>query len=354
MTEFRFNRLNKMPKPLEKGGLTPSADPLLNFDILWQTLKEHYAFFNQRNINWDALRNQYRPQVNNSNLEEVIKQMLTHLNEDYVTLTTTTDDFLNRFDAGINRTLKHFYIDLPTNTNQADLKMYAVSEYEKMIGNIFMTYLNGNAKTAVNQNLMWGMLDDDIGYLFVSQMAGYKLNDLKAGLDEALNDLKNAKGLVIDIRGNLGGSDRVVLELAGRFITKPQVGWQFKARNGSSFTPLQTVIIEPTGTVQFTKPIRILTSIATASAAEIFTVAMKQNPYVKTVGESTNGIYSTILNKELPNGWKYSLSNEVVNDINGKVYEAIGVKPDVQVPFPNKTQRNSGIDPALDLYKTWF
>lgn len=39
-----------------------------NFDVLWQTMKERYAFFDYKKINWDSLQTIYRPlalQANN-------------------------------------------------------------------------------------------------------------------------------------------------------------------------------------------------------------------------------------------------------------------------------------------------
>lgn len=280
--------------------------------------------------------------------------MLAHLNEDHVTLTTTTDDFLARFDAGINRTLRHMAADLPPGFTQEELKLYALQEYQKLVGNIAVNYLQ-DVKTALNDQVLWGGLDGETGYLLVAQMAGFELDDLKTELNGVIGDLKKYKRLVIDLRGNLGGSDRIALELAGRFVGGVQTGWLFAARDGQKLTTPQRIMLQPTGPEQFQKPIRILTSIATASAAEVFTLIMKQQPHVKLVGESTNGIFSTILTKELPNGWRFSLSNEVLTDAQGRSYEVHGITPHIlKTALPSAADRNNGVDPLLDTYKTWF
>jgi hypothetical protein len=354
VTHFRFNRLPHLPKQLKDGGLPHSEDPLLNFDVLWQTINEHYSFFGPRQVDWQALRNTYRPQVPKLGLEATIKAMLTHLNEDHVTLSTTSDDFLSRFDAGAFRTLRHFAADLPAGTSQEDLKLYAVGEYQKIFGNIAGGYLQ-NVQTALDNQLMWGSLDAETGYLLVGQMAGYELADLKTALDAIIPELQQYQKLVLDLRANLGGSDRVTLELAGRFVNSAQTGWLFSARDGKKQTPVQTVVLRPTGSEQFVKPIRILTSIATSSAAEVFTMIMKGQPYVKSIGEPTNGIFSSLLTKELPNGWRFSLSNEVLTDMQGRSYEVTGIAPDIsQTALPAAAERDSGIDPLLSQYKTWF
>ena len=37
-------------------GLTDgSSDPVLNFDVFWETFDQHYAFFGERNVDWDAV-----------------------------------------------------------------------------------------------------------------------------------------------------------------------------------------------------------------------------------------------------------------------------------------------------------
>lgn len=353
LTHYRFNRINKLPKSVEGGGLPASQDPRLNFDVLWQTFDEHYAFFRQREVNWDAVRTQLRAQVNTNNLQHIIEQALGTFNEDHVTLSPTSDDFLSRFDAGIFRTLGHFAKELPAGTSQQELKLYAIGEYEKIVGNILSNYVS-DFHVALNNQLIWGKLDNRTAYLLVGQMQGYELSDLRTALDEALPYLAGFDQLVIDLRGNLGGSDRVALELAGRFTNHPLVGWRFNARDGNKQTPPQTVMVQPTGNTRFTKPIRILTSIATASAAECFTLALKQLPYVRTAGETTNGIFSSILNKQLPNGWVFSLSNETLTDAQGRTYEGKGIAADISAPFPTAAFRNKGIDPALEAYPSWF
>jgi C-terminal processing protease CtpA/Prc len=154
--------------------------------------------------------------------------------------------------------------------------------------------------------------------------------------------------MIVDVRFNLGGSDRLALEIAGRFTPTPRVGYRFAARNGETYAPEQTVAQRPTGSYAFTKPTVVLTSIVTSSAAEVFTLCMRQLPQVKTLGETTNGIFSTVLPKELPNGWLLTLSNEVARDAGGQVYEKTGIPVGIEVPFPEKADREAGTDPGIE------
>ncbi|HUT91959.1 MAG TPA: S41 family peptidase [Thermoguttaceae bacterium] len=57
------------------------------------------------------------------------------------------------------------------------------------------------AGIADSANVSWIMLDGDVGYLYVRRIRG----DLIEKLDRAVRELKDARGLVVDVRGNSGG-----------------------------------------------------------------------------------------------------------------------------------------------------
>jgi hypothetical protein len=42
------------------------------------------------------------------------------------------------------------------------------------------------------------------------------------------------------------------------------------------------------------------------------------------------------LEKELPNGWTYWLSNEVYEGMNGKNYEVIGIPSNYKIEYPRE------------------
>jgi len=81
----------------------------------------------------------------------------------------------------------------------------------------------------------------------------------------------------------------------------------------------------------YLKPIAILISPNTASAAEVFLTAMSSLPHVTIVGEKTVGILADQLDKDLPNGWVVAVPNVVFMDKNGTSFEVTGVPPDVEV-----------------------
>ena len=55
-----------------------------------------------------------------------------------------------------------------------------------------------------------------------------------------------------------------------------------------------------------------------------------------------------MLGKTLPNGWLFTLSNEVYRDSLGVSHEAVGRAPEVAVPVFSLADLNAGRNSALD------
>jgi C-terminal processing protease CtpA/Prc len=59
---------------------------------------------------------------------------------------------------------------------------------------------------------------------------------------------------------------------------------------------------------------------------------MGRVPRVIRIGENTQGLFSDVLERRLPNGWIIYLSNEVFRTEDGKAFDGMGIPPDVRVP----------------------
>ena len=59
---------------------------------------------------------------------------------------------------------------------------------------------------------------------------------------------------------------------------------------------------------------------------------------LKRIGSHTNGAISDALEKTLPNGWYFSLSNEIYSDVNDNYYENIGIPVDFELNYPEDRQ----------------
>ena len=67
-----------------------------------------------------------------------------------------------------------------------------------------------------------------------------------------------------------------------------------------------------------------------SSSGETTTQAlMGRRPHVVRIGENTQGVFSDVLGRRLPNGWTFGLPNEVFRTADGKTFDGPGIPPDV-------------------------
>ena len=120
------------------------------------------------------------------------------------------------------------------------------------------------------------------------------------------------------------------------------------AADPSQWTKAQPSLVSPSGKPGFEGPVIELIGIHSVSAAETFTQAlMGRRPQVLRVGENTQGVFSDVLQRQLPNGWKFGLPNErFITD--GKSYDGPGIPPDIKVPVFSANDLESGIDSAIE------
>jgi C-terminal processing protease CtpA/Prc len=117
------------------------------------------------------------------------------------------------------------------------------------------------------------------------------------------------------------------------FIDKKYHVFNKKRRFGDGFAGVQTISISPSKN-SYLKPVYLLTSSYTVSAAETTIIATMNFPNFTRIGFNTNGALSDMLVKELPNGWEYTLSNEVYESMDGKLYEVSGIPPNHFIDYP--------------------
>ncbi|TCO50742.1 S41 family peptidase [Actinocrispum wychmicini] len=162
---------------------------------------------------------------------------------------------------------------------------------------------------------------------------------LNSALDEIFtqNPVCKLRGLIVDVRDNKGGSDALGLQLAARLSGSSYRAYAVQARNDATdptrFTRPQPQWVEPNGRTAYTGPIALLTSPLTKSAGETFTQAMmSRTPTPYRIGENTQGVFSDVLNRALPNGWVFGLPNEEFRTRAGTTFDGAGIPPHKVTP----------------------
>lgn len=290
-----------------------------NFETLWHTFNEQYAFFKERNINWDLIKSKYRSKFTDETetfeFYLLLEKMVLELNDAHS-------------DFEIPDAFDEQWHNLNKNIDTSDYRTLAQDK-------ILNKYLK-KVKSYNDGQFNYGLINNEIGYIQLNSME--EIDHVHTIADSIITEIKNTKVCIIDLRFNNGGNDLMALDFLSHFIDKPYDVYNKKRRFKDVFAGNQTIKIEPAKN-RYTKQIYVLTSSYTVSAAETATLATLNFPNFKKIGSNTNGAFSDILNKSLPNGWNYWLSNEVYEGINGKNYEVYGIPPDYKIDYPREKQK---------------
>ena len=320
-------------------------DPQAVFDVFWQNYAEHYPFFALKGINWDSVRSANRPRAASATpqeLFEILKGMFVPLQDAHT--------FLIASD-----------VNLRAGGGRPDTSGVGPEGRARVEEIITTKYLRAPLHKFANGRVAFSYLPDSIGYLRITAFAGYTaersyrsmLAALESALDSIFADTRGWNGLVIDVRVNGGGADPLGLAIAARLATEPYTAYAKVARSDpsdpSKLTDPQPSVVRPSARPGWRGPVVELIGRYSVSAAETFTQAlMGRKPTIPRVGEYTQGVFSDVLGRALPNGWRMGLPNELFLNGEGKSYDGPGIPPTVAVPTFTKADLEAGRDPGLE------
>lgn len=203
------------------------------------------------------------------------------------------------------------------------------------------------------------MLPGAIAYIALDQFENDR--DVKA-FELALPQILGAKGLLIDVRRNGGGSSKFGMAVLSYLTKAPIAGTLGFVRGEEAYTRAQgggyvkwSPVVgngEPyrAGAARdqvFTGPVAVLTGAQTFSAAEDFTAAYKMMKRGIIVGEATGGSTGQPLRFDLPGGGKARIC--VKRDVypDGTSFVGKGIAPDIEVRETVAGLR-AGRDPVME------
>lgn len=331
----------------------PAGGPVAAFDVLWQTFAENYPFFGAKDVDWEAVRDRYRPTVDADTTDDelfaVFRKMLEPLGDMHVTLSDGGDRFFGEARPGTT---------VPS--EELDAKVKKLVEERDLRGGKLKEYANGR--------ISYADLPGGQGYLKVASFVGYsdgkhpdgRYAAEQAALDKALDDIltkdrtARLRGLVLDLRVNGGGADGLGLKLASRLTDRTHFAYAKAARNDPDdperFTREQPAYVKPApGVPRYAGPLAVLTGGSTVSAGEGFTQALMERPgRTVRIGEPTQGVFSDTLDRVLPNGWELSLPNEEFRTRDGRTFDGPGIPPDLSEPVFTEEEFEQRRDSAFD------
>ncbi|MCX6590730.1 MAG: S41 family peptidase [Acidobacteria bacterium] len=353
----RFRRLPKLPAAcVDSLSTSEYRNPVFIFDLFWQTFKDHYAFFSERGIDWDAVRSRYRARVTPSSshdeLFDLFREMLGSLNDGHVHLYLGTK---RHFQAGRNVVRENLQRAFEAQKSETNFGQYVSAWAGRLKATVSSGLLQGPVHRAANDTIWWGSLNDRIGYVNVYLLTnfiengGWKSRSAQLRLvdetfDQIFEEFQGKSAVLLDLTHNQGGFDAASELIAGRFADR--------ARHALTIRPILTkpekLIVYPSSRARFTKPVYVLTSPITVSAGEGLVAMLKPFPHVKQIGERTRGYLSGILNKPLPADFAVSVTSQRFTTPDGKLLEVAGNEPDIPLDVFPANDMDGGYRRALD------
>jgi hypothetical protein len=247
----------KLPSALTEG--TAAAA----FDQLWEAFDRDYAMFVIRpEVDWARLREQYRPKAlaSKSTYEfaGVCADMLKNLRDLHIWLTV----------AGAQVPV----FNRPRSANANPRACQAI-----------LGGLNQEGRVA------WAVTTNHIGFIAIF---GWDDPKIPAQCGAALEQMRNTRGLIVDVRLNGGGGEPLAMEFAGRFLEKESVYACSQFRNGPSHTNLTEKYerkVAPRGPWRYNRPVLLLIGQKCMSSDESFVGMMTGDPQITTMGDHTCG-----------------------------------------------------------------
>ena len=134
---------------------------------------------------------------------------------------------------------------------------------------------------------------------------------IAAALDQSL---RQATGLVLDLRAATTGAETEALLVATRFVSQRTVVATIEARvdDGGGRIHAGDAVVNPMPTGPFAGRVVVLVGAGTAGPAELLALALASLPNVTILGEPTAGSPRSPLVRTLPNGWVLGVPNTEV------------------------------------------
>ncbi|MEP6925637.1 MAG: S41 family peptidase [Pyrinomonadaceae bacterium] len=368
------------------------------FEKVWQTINEKYFDPTFGGVDWRAARTAYAPQIaqvkSDAEFYELLNTMLGELKISHMevwspetiaklkTVATTTglglremdnrlvvvtrvlenssaakagiktgfviaeidgeaiktlDDAKRKLSGAPNTTMRLIYLDENDKRNEAVLERYGLNNSDKgEIGGGISFYALFESRNLAN----------NIGYIRFSNFVAF----LNSKIEAAIVSMKDAPGIIIDLRGNGGGDDDVAIKMAGMLFDKETQLMITKTRKGDKFY----YKAKPAKNLYLGKVI-ILVDELSGSASEQFAAGMQEAGRAFIIGKTTAGEDMDADLIKLPTGAFLIYAAGEPHTPKGVIIEGRGVIPNMEVNLTRRqllTGKDAQLDAAIDYIKT--
>lgn len=340
----------------------PSSGKFL-FLKTWRIIKNSYYDPEMNKQDWQRWKDRYLDEINSiEDATVAINSMLASLDDPY-SIFMDAEEFseqMNQIDSKINGIGVHisyesgkvivFSVIEGSPAQKAGLKngdiIIKVDDKDTQGLNIqtVASLIRGEKGTPVNITVLRGdkkiekkIIRDEIkienvshkmidGYAYIN-IRSFIAESVPEEFNKAVEDAKNnnAKGYIIDLRGNTGGLLGNALYIANMFLEQGDIVLIVN-RNG-----VKNNIPAKYNPDAIKEPVVILINPLSASASEIFCGALKDNGRAVLVGETTfgKGLVQKVYSMPSSTGMNLTISKYLTP--NGTDIHKKGIKPDISV-----------------------
>jgi carboxyl-terminal processing protease len=201
------------------------------------------------------------------------------------------------------------------------------------------------------------LLANGVGYLRLSRFDPL----MRGGMEASLSRLADAKGLILDLRGNPGGAFNMAIGLLGWLLERPGSVGRIVTRDNQPLTALYGLIdVTPNMDVKaaarrITVPLAVLVDEGSASAAELAAAVLQDQKRARVFGTASCGCLLGVRSggEDLPGGGRLLYSQFDMQIGNRPRVEGAGVVPDVLVP-PTMASLHTGTDTVFEAAQAWM
>jgi hypothetical protein len=304
-------------------GPDASEDATSIFEHLWQDVLERYTYFELKGIDWHEVGDLHRARVQDGmpeeELFEILADMLNELRDGHVNLTSP----FNR-----SRNWSYFQ-DFPHNYNQVVIdRHYLERDF----------WITGPLRNQIIDSVLY------VNYRsFMEPIT-------QAHLDALMNRAQGTRGVILDVRSNLGGNSLFAERLASCFTEETYTYARMRIKTGpceTCYSSWNDLMVNPRTGLRFTGRVVVLTDRMSYSTTTWFAQMMRQNENAVLVGDITGGGAGTPAYGELANGWIYRFSSTQTVSPEGEHLEP-GVPVDYEVRLLPEDEA-AGVDTIIEF-----
>lgn len=382
---------NSFPRATASTESLSDRDRIEVFDKVWKAVNDKYYDPSFNGVDWNAARERYRSRLDGLKSDEefytLLNQMLSELHDPHTVFRTPRAIEANRRQQGTSTgvSLREveglpavFRVEPDSEAARAGVepgmivrtidgkpvaerlavvqKEVGASSSERLTRlRVYARLLAGGAGTSLTLGLERGdnsVLEATLtrrivssasklmSYLLPSGYAYLKFDGFREGIAKevraTLEKFKDAPAMIIDLRNNGGGEVPEMRKIASYFFNEKVLLGRGVNRTGKPLSylggliriPLEAYVGEKGGQI-YSKPVVILTSDRTGSAAESFTEGLRENDRATVVGSQSCGCVNIVNDTiSVKGGGALSISELGYSSPKGRKLEGIGVTPD--------------------------